>query len=121
VLNVDLKPFDHPGINTLIADLTDSGQAFNALSTHFGVRGFQGRQAAGGARRRGAFRAIPRVLNRTGQRDLSHQRHQHLQRHRGGGETRRPQDHHRFQRNHLRGLLCRGRQGFSQPSARRKL
>ncbi|MDU6138144.1 MAG: NAD(P)-dependent oxidoreductase, partial [Bradyrhizobium sp.] len=28
LLNVDLKPLDQPGINTLIADLTDSGQAF---------------------------------------------------------------------------------------------
>jgi nucleoside-diphosphate-sugar epimerase len=32
ILNVDLKPLDSPGVNTLIADLTDSGQAFNALS-----------------------------------------------------------------------------------------
>ena len=34
VLNVDLKPLDLPGVPTLIADLTDSGQAFNALTTH---------------------------------------------------------------------------------------
>src|SRR5438045_6210447 len=40
VLNVDLKPFDHPGVNTLIADMTDSGQVFNALTTHFGFDGF---------------------------------------------------------------------------------
>jgi UDP-glucose 4-epimerase len=36
ILNVDLKPLDLPGVNTLVADLTDSGQAFNALTTHFG-------------------------------------------------------------------------------------
>ena len=32
ILNVDLKPLNLPGVNTLVADLTDSGQAFNALS-----------------------------------------------------------------------------------------
>jgi UDP-glucose 4-epimerase len=37
ILNVDLKPLDLPGVNTLVADLTDSGQAFNALTTHFGL------------------------------------------------------------------------------------
>src|ERR1700689_2434377 len=40
VLNVDLKPLNLPGVNTLIADLTDSGQAFNALSQHFGFAGY---------------------------------------------------------------------------------
>ena len=55
LLNVDLKPFDHPGISTLIADLTHSGHAFNALTTHFGFDRFEGRQAAGGAGRRRAF------------------------------------------------------------------
>ena len=39
VLNVDLKPLDLPGVRTLVADLTDSGQAFNALTTHFGFDG----------------------------------------------------------------------------------
>jgi len=37
ILNVDLKPLDLPGVDTLIADLTDSGQAFNALTSHFGL------------------------------------------------------------------------------------
>ena len=35
-----------PGVNTLIADVTDSGQVFNALTTHFGFDGLQRRQAA---------------------------------------------------------------------------
>ena len=35
VLNLDLVPFAHPGVRTLITDLTDSGQTFNALSMHF--------------------------------------------------------------------------------------
>src|ERR1700691_2552289 len=47
ILNVDLKPLDLPGVNTLIADLTDSGQAFNALTTHFGFDGFEKGAAAG--------------------------------------------------------------------------
>ena len=37
ILNVDLKPLDLPGVNTLIADLTDSGQTFNALTSHFSL------------------------------------------------------------------------------------
>lgn len=34
VMNVDLKPLDHPGIDNLIADITDSGQMFNAMSSY---------------------------------------------------------------------------------------
>ena len=34
VMNVDLKPLDHPGVDNLIADITDSGQMFNALSSY---------------------------------------------------------------------------------------
>ena len=40
LLNVDLTPSEHSDIKTLIADLTDSGQAFNALTTHFGFDRF---------------------------------------------------------------------------------
>jgi nucleoside-diphosphate-sugar epimerase len=40
VLNIDLKPLDHPKVPTLIADVTDSGQTFNAFTTHFGFEGF---------------------------------------------------------------------------------
>ena len=46
VLNVDLKPLDLPGVPTLIADLTDSGQAFNALTTHSDLRRLYARRAA---------------------------------------------------------------------------
>src|SRR3954451_13849769 len=62
VLNVDLKPFDHPGVNTLIADLTDSGQAFNALATHFGFHGFTLGKPAAAPDAVVHFAAIPRVL-----------------------------------------------------------
>jgi nucleoside-diphosphate-sugar epimerase len=36
VMNVDLKPLDHPGVDNLIADITDSGQMFNAMSSYAG-------------------------------------------------------------------------------------
>ncbi|MCJ1336302.1 hypothetical protein MMC09_001578 [Bachmanniomyces sp. S44760] len=44
VLNLDLTPFPDPDANvyTLKTDLTDSGQVFNALSTHFNMAGFEG-------------------------------------------------------------------------------
>ena len=35
VFNLDLAPLDHPGVRTLNVDLRDSGQVFNALTTHF--------------------------------------------------------------------------------------
>ncbi len=62
LLNVDLKPFDHPGINTLTADLTDSGQAFNALTTHFDFDGFKAGSAPQAPDAVVHFAAIPRVL-----------------------------------------------------------
>jgi len=34
VMNVDLVPFNHPGVDNLIADITDSGQMFNAMSMY---------------------------------------------------------------------------------------
>lgn len=34
VLNIDLKPLDHPGVDNLIADITDSGQMFNAMTSY---------------------------------------------------------------------------------------
>lgn len=34
VLNVDQVPLRHPGVGDLIADITDSGQMFNAMTTH---------------------------------------------------------------------------------------
>jgi len=62
VLNVDLKPHDLPGVNTLIADLTDSGQAFNALTAHFGLTGFDLGRVPSAPDAVVHFAAIPRVL-----------------------------------------------------------
>jgi nucleoside-diphosphate-sugar epimerase len=62
VLNVDLKPLDCPGVNTLIADMTDSGQVFNALTTHFGFDGYDHGKAPVAPEAIVHFAAIPRVL-----------------------------------------------------------
>ena len=61
ILNLDLKPLDLPGVTTLITDLTDSGQCFNALTSHFSLDHY-----ADGAPPRAPdavvhFAAIPRV------------------------------------------------------------
>lgn len=37
VMNVDLVPLDHPGVDNLIADITDSGQMFNAMRSYAGL------------------------------------------------------------------------------------
>ncbi len=62
ILNVDLKPLDHPGVNTLLADLTDSGQVFNALTTHFGFDGFNDGHPPTAPDAVVHFAAIPTVL-----------------------------------------------------------
>jgi nucleoside-diphosphate-sugar epimerase len=62
VLNVDLKPLDLPGVPTLIADLTDSGQAFNALTTHPTFGGFERGHPPRPPDAVVHFAAIPRVL-----------------------------------------------------------
>lgn len=42
VLNLDLVPFPDPSadVYTLKTDLTDSGQVFNALTSHFNMSGY---------------------------------------------------------------------------------
>jgi nucleoside-diphosphate-sugar epimerase len=62
VLNVDLTPLDCPGVENLIADVTDSGQMFNALVSYVG---FDELQPGTGVPRFDAvvhFAAIPRVM-----------------------------------------------------------
>lgn len=62
VFNVDLKPLDLEGVNTLTADLTDSGQVFNALSMHFDFAGFATGRGPAPVDAVVHFAAIPRVL-----------------------------------------------------------
>lgn len=37
VMNLDLTPLNYPGVDNLIADITDSGQMFNAMSSYAGL------------------------------------------------------------------------------------
>ncbi|MBC7736223.1 MAG: NAD(P)-dependent oxidoreductase [Candidatus Saccharibacteria bacterium] len=62
ILNLDLKPFDHPGVNTLITDITDSGQVFNAFTTHFGFDGYDDGAPPKAPDAIVHFAAIPRVM-----------------------------------------------------------
>ena len=62
ILNVDLKPLDLVGVNTLITDLTDSGQTFNALTTHFGFDGYDKGKPPSAPDAIVHFAAIPRVM-----------------------------------------------------------
>jgi len=62
VHNIDLVPLDSPGVTNLIADITDSGQVFNALSMH---RDFPDLEAGKGVQPFDAvihFAAVPRIL-----------------------------------------------------------
>ncbi len=62
VLNLDLKPLDHPGVPTLVTDVTDSGQVFNALSMHFGFEGLETGKGPAPVDAVVHFAAIPRIL-----------------------------------------------------------
>ncbi len=62
ILNVDLKPLALAGVNTLIADMTDSGQVFNALTMHFGFEGYDAGKPPSPPDAIVHFAAIPRVL-----------------------------------------------------------
>lgn len=62
VLNVDLVPLDVPGVHNLKADLTDSGQVFNAFSQYANLEELE---AGTGVPKWDAvvhFAAIPRIL-----------------------------------------------------------
>ena len=61
ILNLDLRPLDLPGVNTLITDLTDSGQTFNALTTHFGLQHYEDGAPPAAPDAVVHFAAIPRV------------------------------------------------------------
>ncbi len=62
ILNLDLKPLACDGVNTLITDVTDSGQVFNALSMHFGFAGYDTGKGPAKIDAVVHFAAIPRVL-----------------------------------------------------------
>ena len=62
ILNLDLVPLDCPGVNTLITDVTDLGQVFNALTMHFGFEGYDTGKGPAKVDAVVHFAAVPRVL-----------------------------------------------------------
>ena len=64
MLNVDLVPLEHPGVDNLIADITDSGQMFDAMTSY---ADFDELEPGTGVPKLDAvvhFAAIPRILIR---------------------------------------------------------
>ncbi len=61
-MNVDLVPLEYPGVDNLVADITDSGQMFNAMSSYAGLDELE---AGNGVPQFDAvvhFAAVPRIL-----------------------------------------------------------
>ena len=62
VMNVDLKPLDHSGVDNLIADITDSGQMFNAMCSYAGLDELDGGNGTPTFDAVVHFAAVPRIL-----------------------------------------------------------
>jgi len=62
VLNIDTKPLDNPKVRTLITDITDSGQVFNALSSYMGLHEFDPSLRPQPVDAIVHFAAIPRIM-----------------------------------------------------------
>jgi nucleoside-diphosphate-sugar epimerase len=62
VMNVDLVPLDYPGVNNLIADITDSGQMFNAMSSYAGLDELEPGNGVPQFDAVVHFAAVPRIL-----------------------------------------------------------
>ena len=62
VLNIDTKPLDNPNVRTLITDITDSGQVFNALSSYMGLHEFDPSLRPQQVDAVVHFAAIPRIM-----------------------------------------------------------
>ncbi|SOD79927.1 NAD-dependent epimerase/dehydratase family protein [Spirosoma fluviale] len=62
VLNVDLTPLNHPGVDNLIADITDSGQMFNAMSSYTGLDELEPGHGVPKFDAVVHFAAVPRIL-----------------------------------------------------------
>ena len=62
LLNFDLQPFAHPEIPTVIGDVTDGAQVFNAMTSHFSRAGLKSGKPPGPVDAVVHFAAIPRIL-----------------------------------------------------------
>ena len=58
-LNVDLVPLEHPGVDNLIADITNSGQVFDAMTSYANFDELEPGDRRAAVRRGGAFRGDP--------------------------------------------------------------
>jgi nucleoside-diphosphate-sugar epimerase len=64
ILNFDLLPFAHPTISTLLGDVTDGAQVFNAMTSHFNRDGRKIGKVPAPVDAVVHFAAIPRILLR---------------------------------------------------------
>lgn len=62
VLNVDLMPLNYPGVDNLMADITDSGQMFNAMSSYAGLDELEPGNGVPHFDAVVHFAAVPRIL-----------------------------------------------------------
>jgi nucleoside-diphosphate-sugar epimerase len=62
VLNVDLTPLNIPGVDNLHADITDSGQMFNAMSSYAGLDELEPGNGVPPFEAVVHFAAVPRIL-----------------------------------------------------------
>lgn len=62
VMNVDLMPLNYQGVDNLIADITDSGQMFNAMSSYAGLDELEPGGGIPGFDAIVHFAAVPRIL-----------------------------------------------------------
>ncbi len=62
VMNVDLVPLDQPGVDNLIADITDSGQMFNAMTSYAGLDELEPGNGVPPFDAVVHFAAVPRIL-----------------------------------------------------------
>jgi nucleoside-diphosphate-sugar epimerase len=61
VLNLEVRPLDNPGVTTLLTDITDSGQVFNALSHYTTDNPYNTTWSPGPVDAVVHFAAIPRI------------------------------------------------------------
>ncbi len=62
ILNIDTKPLHNPRVRTLITDITDAGQVFNAFSTYTGLHEFDEDLSPSKIDAVVHFAAIPRIM-----------------------------------------------------------
>ncbi|WP_194975376.1 NAD-dependent epimerase/dehydratase family protein [Aquiflexum lacus] len=62
VMNVDLTPLHYPGVDNLTADITDSGQMFNAMSSYAALDELEGGKGIPKFDAVVHFAAVPRIL-----------------------------------------------------------